>query len=143
MTNKELLDLLEEARQHLAFRDFTNLRARIDAALSAPKEEWDIETARNHHAGCAVYDDGGCTCGFRARREKLERSPLAVGEGTWSVFAQKVVKERDEAVAERDEACAEVRRLMREVTRLKSELARAETDKKWAGVGETGPVLFK
>jgi hypothetical protein len=32
----------------------------------------------------------------------LERSPLAVGEGTWSVFAQKVVKERDGARAEAD-----------------------------------------
>jgi flagellar biosynthesis/type III secretory pathway protein FliH len=29
-----------------------------------------------------------------------ERSPLAVGQGTWSVFAEKVVAERDEARAE-------------------------------------------
>lgn len=29
-----------------------------------------------------------------------ERSPLAPGEGTWSVFAMKVVQERDEARAE-------------------------------------------
>jgi exonuclease VII large subunit len=57
--------------------------------------EWNIETALNHHAGCSVYDDGACTCGLRARREQIERSPLAPGEGTWSVFAQKVVEERD------------------------------------------------
>lgn len=57
--------------------------------------EWNVETALNHHAGCSVYDDGACTCGLRARREQIERSPLAPGEGTWSVFAQKVVEERD------------------------------------------------
>lgn len=44
--------------------------------------EWDVNTALNHHAGCSVYDDGACTCGLRARTEKLERSPLAPGEGT-------------------------------------------------------------
>jgi hypothetical protein len=59
--------------------------------------EWNIETASSHHAGCSVYDDGACTCGFRSRREQIERSPLAPGEGTWSVFAQKVVRERDDA----------------------------------------------
>jgi hypothetical protein len=59
--------------------------------------EWNIETALKHHAGCSVYDDGACTCGFRSRREQIERSPLAPGEGTWSVFAQKVVRERDDA----------------------------------------------
>jgi hypothetical protein len=111
MKTTELLDLLREARECVicpfAYRQtmycactFCALKNRIDAALAERQEEWDIETARNHHAGCAVYDDGGCTCGFRARRETLERSPLAVGEGTWSVFAQKVVKERDEARAE-------------------------------------------
>jgi len=50
-----------------------------------------------HHPGCSVHDDGHCTCGYRAERETLERSPLAPGEGTWSVFAQKVVRERDDA----------------------------------------------
>ena len=59
--------------------------------------EWNVETALNHHAGCSVYDDGACTCGLRARRAQIERSPLAPGEGTWSVFAQKVVAERDAA----------------------------------------------
>jgi len=41
-----------------------------------------------------------------------ERSPLAVGEGTWSVFAEKVVRERDDARAE--------------VERLKQSLAMSE-----------------
>ena len=59
--------------------------------------EWNVETALNHHAACSVYDDGACTCGLRARREQIERSPLAPGEGTWSVFAEKVVAERDAA----------------------------------------------
>jgi hypothetical protein len=71
-----------------------------------------------HHPGCSVHDDGHCTCGYRAERETLERSPLAPGEGTWSVFAQKVVRERDDArekivslEAELDEANAEIERL--------------------------------
>lgn len=44
--------------------------------------EWNIETALNHHAGCSVYDDGACTCGFRARREQIGRRravPAAFG----------------------------------------------------------------
>lgn len=80
--------------------------------------EWDVNTALNHHAGCSVYDDGACTCGLRARTEKLERSPLAPGDGTWSVFAQRVVEERDAAReevtrlrAERDDAIEQARRL--------------------------------
>ena len=110
MSNEaKLRALLAEAREWVGgwsgmpwpSKDITALRNRIDAALAEPvKDEWDIETARSHHAGCAVYDDGGCTCGFRARRETLERSPLAVGDGSWSVFAEKVMRERDEARAE-------------------------------------------
>lgn len=80
--------------------------------------EWNVETALNHHAACSVYDDGACTCGLRARREQIERSPLAPGEGTWSAFAQKVVAERDAAReevarlrAERDDAIEQARRL--------------------------------
>jgi hypothetical protein len=116
--------------------------------------EWNIETALNHHAGCSVYDDGACTCGFRSRRERTERSPLAPGEGTWSVFAQKVVRERDalkevvenlkdklvasekrliQAECERDasrgmEQAAELRgeRLFKERERLFSSLAEAK-----------------
>lgn len=70
--------------------------------------EWNVETALNHHAACSVYDDGACTCGLRARREQIERSPLAPGEGTWSVFAQKVVEERDAAREEAARLRAEV-----------------------------------
>lgn len=72
------------------------------------KDDWNIETALNHHAACSVYDDGACTCGLRARREQIERSPLAPGEGTWSVFAQKVVAERDAAREEAARLRAEI-----------------------------------
>lgn len=78
--------------------------------------EWNIETALNHHAACAVYDNRlfyDCTCGFDARREQIERSPLAPGEGTWSVFAQKVVAERDAAREEVARLRAENERLSR------------------------------
>jgi hypothetical protein len=53
----------------------------------------------------ANCDNGQC-CGIRGRIDAAlaaptgpERSPLCPGEGTWSVFAEKVVKERDEARA--------------------------------------------
>lgn len=85
-----------------------------------PMTEWNVETALNHHAGCSVYDDGACTCGLRARTKKLERSPLAPGDGTWSVFAQKVV-------AERDAAREEVARLRVENERLRAKNAKGET----------------
>lgn len=71
--------------------------------------EWDVTTALNHHAGCSVYDDGACTCGFRARRDTPDRSPLAPGEGTWSVFAEKAVAERDAALAKASDARAKLR----------------------------------
>lgn len=73
--------------------------------------EWNVETALNHHPACSVYDNRlfyDCTCGFDARREQLERTPLAPGEGTWSVFAQKVVEERDAAREEVARLRAEV-----------------------------------
>lgn len=73
--------------------------------------EWNVETALNHHPGCSVYDDGACTCGLRARREQIERSPLAPGEGTWSVFAQRVVAERDAAREEAARLTDEIKRL--------------------------------
>lgn len=68
--------------------------------------EWNVETALNHHAGCSIYDDGACTCGFQAHRTEPERSPLAPGEGTWSVFAEKMMAERDAARAELEVAKA-------------------------------------
>jgi len=46
------------------------------------------------------------------------RSPLAPGEGTWSVFACKVVEERDQAIEERNTALSEVDRLQTEVAQL-------------------------
>jgi hypothetical protein len=62
----------------------------------------------NHHPGCSVFDDGGCTCNY-FDGSHVERSPLAVGEGTWAVFAEKVVKERDEARNEIAKARAALR----------------------------------
>jgi hypothetical protein len=54
----------------------------------------------------ANCDNGQC-CGIRGRIDAAlaappgpERSPLYPGEGTWSVFSEKVVAERDEARAE-------------------------------------------
>lgn len=70
--------------------------ARIDAALAEPI----APASLNHPAFCSIYDDGRCTCGFTLRQAVPERTPLAPGEGTWSVFAEKVVRERDEARAE-------------------------------------------
>lgn len=87
--------------------------------------EWNIQTALSHHAGCSVYDDGACTCGYR--REKLERSPLAPGEGTWSVFAQKVVSERDAAREE-------IIKIRKEVVALRMLLQSAlNNDPDWRG----------
>lgn len=74
--------------------------------------DWDLKTALNHHAACSIYDDGRCTCGLSAWRktaDQVERSPLAPGEGTWSVFAEKVVVERDEALAKLNDARAKLR----------------------------------
>lgn len=127
---EKLRSLLAEVRRWMIHGDrgamfLHDLQARIDAALAEPVVEWDIKTALNHHARCAIYDDGHCTCGFRARRETLERSPLAVGEGTWSVFAQKVV-------AERDEARAAVKRAKAEATAWKESAEAAERFRKSA-----------
>lgn len=58
-----------------------------------------LDRAINHSAACKVRDDGACTCSHRDRLRGLERSSLAPGEGTWSVFAEKVVRERDELQA--------------------------------------------
>lgn len=83
--------------------------------------EWNVETALNHHPACSIYDDGACTCGLQAWSEKIERSPLAPGEGTWSVFAEKVV-------AERDAAREEVERLRKEHNE-RTAFLRAEVDR--------------
>ena len=78
---------------HVEMRTFCSVGCQVD---DGERKFWDGKSV-NHHPGCSVHDDGHCTCGYRAEREILERSPLAPGEGTWSVFAQKVVRERDEA----------------------------------------------
>lgn len=81
---------------HVEMRTFCSVGCQVD---DGERKFWDGKSV-NHHPGCSVHDDGHCTCGWRAERETLERSPLAPGEGTWSVFAQKVVRERDDARAE-------------------------------------------
>lgn len=89
--------------------------------------EWNIETALNHHAGCSVYDDGACTCGFRARHEQVERSPLAPGQRAWGVFAEKMLKERDAAREEVARLRAEAKQADEEATNLaNSDLATTE-----------------
>jgi hypothetical protein len=55
---------------------------------------------------------------------ELERSPLAPGEGTWAVFAEKVVGERDEALAE-------VERLKQEIATLKAGTVEWKPDRFW------------
>ena len=53
---------------------------------------------KNSHVEMLTFCSVGCQFDEgTAKRETLERSPLAPGEGTWSVFAQKVVRERDDA----------------------------------------------
>lgn len=88
--NERLRELLAEARETL--RDFA--------------ENWDCDSdAHKYGTTCRV-------CESREAQQRIdaalaepvgtapERSPLAPGEGTWSVFAMKVVQERDEARAE-------------------------------------------
>jgi hypothetical protein len=75
----------------------------------------------NHHPECSDYVDGHCLCecfGDEGVHRlpvsaggglEVERSPLAPSEGTWAVFAEKVVKERDEARDEIAKARAALR----------------------------------
>jgi DNA repair exonuclease SbcCD ATPase subunit len=61
------------------------------------------------------------------RLEKLippetERGPGFVGQGTWSVFAEKVVEERDELRDELSSLCEEIRVLKEENDELREEL---------------------
>lgn len=61
---------------------------------------------KNSHVEMRTFCSVGCQAdSIQAQAEAArgngqlskERSPLAPGEGTWSVFAEKVVRERDEA----------------------------------------------
>jgi len=78
-----------------------------------------VSSGLNHRAFCSIWDDGRCTCGHGLLSS--ERSSVAPGEGTWAVFAEKAVAERDEARA----ALVEVRqawiRDADEITRLARE----------------------
>lgn len=58
----------------------------------------DTKTHLNHPAYCSIYDDGRCTCGHTSRTVEPERSPLAVGAGTWAVLAEKAIESRDAAL---------------------------------------------
>ena len=80
---KEARDLFETMRQADAFAPHAYDRGDDDASI--------VDLARHLRAriDAALAEPTG-----------PERSPLYPGEGTWSVFAEKVVKERDEARAE-------------------------------------------
>lgn len=53
-----------------------------------------IQTALKHHAACSVWDGHACTC----KGELMGRSAFeGISDGQWAVFAEKVVRERDEA----------------------------------------------
>jgi hypothetical protein len=87
--NQRLRELLKEARDLLktmrgadSFAPHAYDRGDDDASV--------VELARHIHAR---IDDA------LAEPPDTERSPLCPGEGTWSVFAEKVVAERDEARA--------------------------------------------
>jgi hypothetical protein len=63
------------------------------------------------------------------RLEKLvppetERGPGFVGQGTWSVFAEKVVAERDDARDELNTLCEDIRVLKEENDELQDEVKR-------------------
>lgn len=68
---------------------------------------------------------------------ELERGPGFVGQGNWSVFAEKVVEERDRALDE-------VKRLGAEIA-AKKEHANVHFNKKWefVGVDGYGPFSLK
>ena len=103
-----------------------NLRALLAEAHGTLRdfaENWDCDSdAHKYGATCRVCDAETMKKRIDAAFAEPvgpERSPLAVGQGTWSVFAEKVVRERDEARAE--------------VERLKesNRLLRHDADKEW------------
>ena len=136
--------LLREAREALASdKGYTlevqALFGRIDKALAIHAEPvevvWKAAEYGNQYA--SIYDSANTT---------LRIAPRSGVKGKWAWDATVYGYADTEAEAKEKALKAATKpmpRLTLEVTRLKAEVARAETDRKWAGVGETGPVLFK
>ena len=86
----------------------TILRLRL--ALVAARADFDRATAQRDE-GLERFARGTSA---EELGQLVERSAVAVGQGSWSVFAEQAVAERDEAIEERDEARALVREMWTE-----------------------------
>ncbi len=102
--NQKLRELLKEARE--SFASGESCAEARSTGCDGSAERYAHE-ARQLHAriDAALAEPTG-----------PERSPLCPGEGTWSVFAEKVVKERDEARAALANAYRRGAEAMREAT---------------------------
>lgn len=92
---------------------------------------------KNSHVEMLTFCSVGCQIDEgTADRETLERSPLAPGEGTWSVFAEKVVRERDDAREEVQRLRRLVDGYVADGNRLAGErdAYRSERDRAWEHV---------
>jgi hypothetical protein len=107
--NEKLRELLKEARE--SFASGESCAEARSTGCDGSAERYAHE-ARQLHAriDAALAEPTG-----------PERSPLCPGEGTWSVFAEKVVKERDEARAALADAYRRGAEAMREKAAIRAE----------------------
>ncbi len=73
-----------------------------------------------HDPNCSLYDDGQCTCPYPPIKQDTSRSSVSPGEGTWAIFAEKMMQERDFAREKMAEMGNEINALQQRVALLEA-----------------------